>query len=289
MVKHTTKKLPKNTLEILLDIPWKTISEEYEKAFVELMKDLTVEGFRKGKAPRAIAEKHMQRDRVYDAMIRAYLPKQYDEILQKEDLKPIASPKIELVKAKENEDWQVKFLVPMRPEIKLKDYKKIVTEAKSASKKSEIWTPGQDKEAPKMSPEQEKEMQLQAALNALVDKVEVEISDVIIDEEVNNRLIKLVDDLQKLGITVESYVKSRNTTVDELKAQFRKEIEETFKLEFLLQEIGDQEKISVEKEDLDKMMSGLKDDKEREAFMRNAYYYASLLRKQKILEHLISL
>jgi len=33
----------------------------------------------------------------------------YQEIVTKESLKPIISPKVDLVKAKEGEDWQIKI------------------------------------------------------------------------------------------------------------------------------------------------------------------------------------
>ncbi len=289
MTKHSIKKLPKQTLEITLDIPWSKIQGEYEKTFTKMMADVTVEGFRKGKAPRAVVEKNLPKDRVYDTMIRTLLPEQYEQIVKEKDLKPIYSPKIELVQAKENEDWQVRFLVPEKPEIDLKDYKAAVKKAKEESHKPEIWTPGKDKEEVKPNEAQKKEMAIQAALNALLDKVKVEISDVILDEEVNARLMKLVEDLQKMGISVEQYVSSRGTTVDQLKEQFKKEIEETYQLEFILSEIAEQEKLAVEKEDLEKFMANLKDEKDKQAFMQNAYYYASLLRKQKVLEHLANL
>jgi trigger factor len=178
--------------------------------------------------------------------------------------------------------------VPLQPEIDLKNYKEIVKKAKADADKPEIWTPGKDKEAKEPTPGAKKEMAMQAALNALVDKVKVEISDVILDDEVNRRMTKLIDDIQRLGMTVENYVKAKNLTVESLKDQFKKEIEETYKIEFILQQIADDEKIQVEKEDLDKMMIGLKDEKDKQAFMQNAYYYATLLRKQKTLEHLIN-
>lgn len=289
MAKHTTKKLPKNTIEIVLDIPWATIQAEYAKAFDVLAKDLTVEGFRKGKAPKEIAEKNLPKDQVYDKMIRAYVPVKYEEIIKEENLKPIYSPKIELIKAKENEDWQVKFTTPLQPDVDLKGYKDIVKKAKEEAKKPEIWTPGKDKEQKEPTPAVAKEMAMQAALNALVDKIKIEISDVILDDEVNRRMSKLIDDIQRLGMTVENYVKAKNISVDQLKEQFKKEIEETYKVEFILQEIGDLEKIQVGNEDLDKMLGGLKDEKEKQAFMQNAYYYASMLRKQKVLEFLVNL
>ncbi|MCX7996849.1 MAG: trigger factor [Patescibacteria group bacterium] len=289
MVKHSVNKLPKNTVELLVEIPWEIILKQYDKAFDVLAKDLQVEGFRKGKAPKSVAQKHIPKDRVYDAAIRAYLPEVYEELVKKEGIKPIAQPKIDLIEAKENETWKVSFKIPLAPAVKIKGYREIVTKAKQEAKKTEIWVPGKDEKDVQPDPNKQKEAVLQAVLNALVEKIDVEISDVIVQEEVNARLIKLVEDLQKLGISLDQYVQSRNTTIEKLREQLTKETTETYKLEFILQAIGDEEKVAVEKEDIEKMMGALQNEKERQAFLRNGYYYASLLRKQKILELLVNL
>ncbi|MFW5703354.1 MAG: trigger factor [Patescibacteria group bacterium] len=311
MATHTIKKLPKNTIEMSITIPWNTIQEEYTKSFDELVKDVKVEGFRKGKAPRDVARKHLPQDKVYDHMLRHYLPAVYEAALKKEDFKPAAQPQIKLEKAKENEDWIILFTIPLIPEVKLKDYKKTVKKAKEEAEKPEIWTPDKGSESAqkdvtetgekkpqdssseekKSEPteQQKKEKQLQDALDALVKESSVEISDVLLDSEIEGRMSRLHEDLKRLGISIESYVQSRNTTLEELREQIRKETEESYKLEYILQAIGDEEKIQVEKEDIDKMMANLQNEEEKKAFVQNIYYYASLLRKQKILDHLMSI
>jgi len=102
-------------------------------------------------------------------------------------------------------------------------------------------------------------------------------------------LTRLLDDIQKIGLTVDNYLKSKKLTMEQLKASYRKEIEDTYKLEFILSEIADRENISVEKEDLDKLFSNIKEEKERKAAEANSYFYASILRKQKTLDYLLSL
>lgn len=290
-IKHSIKKTDKNTHEIKLHIPWDSITAEFDKAFAALAEDVTVEGFRKGKAPKAVAEKHIPREKVYDTMLRTYLPEQYERIVKEEKIEPVYTPKIELSKAKENEDWEITFLVAVRPEVKLGDYKKVVKEAKEKAEAPKILIPGKDdaKEEKEPTEAQKREASLQAALNALTEKIKVEISDVIIEDELHNRFHKLQDDLNRLGISPETYAQSRKTTEEGLKEEMRKEIEEGYKMEFILQEIADQEKIQVEKEDVEKMMSNLQSEEEKKAFIQNMYYYASLLRKQKILDYLMGL
>jgi FKBP-type peptidyl-prolyl cis-trans isomerase (trigger factor) len=74
-----------------------------------------------------------------------------------------------------------------------------------------------------------------------------------------------------------------------MKEEMRKEVEELYKTEFILQEIADKENITVEKEELEKIFSGISDEKEKQAVAQNMYYYASLMRKQKTLDYINNL
>lgn len=289
MYSYKVKKLPKNTIEIVITISWSDIAKEKDEAFIRLQKELTVEGFRKGKAPASIAKKHLSNDTIYQEMFKVFLPKIYQEILKKEDLKPIINPKIEFIKAKENEDWEIKISFAEKPSVLLNDYKKKIKELKENAKKTDIWTPGKDKSTQKSDEETNKSKMLNQILETVLKEAKVEVSDLIIDEELNQRLARLVDDIEKIGLTTESYLKSKNLTIDQLKANFKKEIEDTYKLEFILLEIADKEDIKVEKADLDKLLSNIKDEKERQSALANSYYYAIILRKQKTLDYLISL
>lgn len=290
MYKHVLKKLPKSTTEIIVTLAKERVATEYEKAFNKLQKDLTVEGFRKGKAPKAVAVKSLKKEDVYRQLIQDILPSIYEEIVKKESLKPLISPRIELVKAKENEDWEIKLTVAEKPIIDLKDYKKAVERGKAEIKKNQIWTPGKG-QAPSEKENQEKvkQDQLNSILGELLKTVEIELSELIIEVELNNRLTQAVDDIQKIGLTVDNYLKSKNLTMDDLRARYKREIVDTYKLEFLLQEIGDKENIKVETDELEKLFSNIKDEAEKEKARLNSYFYAGILRKQKVLDFLTSL
>ncbi|MEK7177585.1 MAG: trigger factor [Patescibacteria group bacterium] len=287
MYSYKREKLPKNTTQLIIDVPKADIKKEEDEAFSRLQKNLTVGGFRQGKVPKDIAEKHLTKEVVYQELAQKMISRIYQELLTKESLKPIISPKVDLVKAKEGEDWQIKIVVAEKPTITLGDYKKVIKEAKDKAKKANIWVPGKDKDAKK--PEEDKNKIMNEVLTALLNESKIEISDLVIDEEVNHRLTHLMDEIQKIGLTSENYLKSKNLTMESLKAKFRKETEDTYKLEFVLSEIADKENLKVEQADLDKLFVNIKDEKERKTAEQNSYYYATILRKQKTLDYLISL
>lgn len=292
-LKHTLKKLPKNTFEINVTLGWKTIKKAYDEAFEKAIGEAEIEGFRKGKAPRPLAEKQINKDKVYQKAIETLVPKIYPEVVKKEDLRPVVSPKIELTSANENEDWQLKFTVAVRPEVKLGDYKKVVDELKSKHKKADIWVPGKNPpaggEKDQRHDAESKQKLLNEILTELLKNSHVEIADLILEEEVNVRLTRLLDEIAKIGLTVEAYLKSKNLTMDLLKVQLRQEIEETHKLEFILNEIADKEQIQVDPKELEKLFAGITDQAERTAAHQNSYFYAALLRKQKTLDFLTTL
>lgn len=287
MYTYKTKKLPKNTIEIIVSLPSSYLQKQKEEAFKRLQKELEIDGFRKGKVPEAIAKKYLKNEQIIEEAVRKFLPELYSEIIKKESLYPIYNPKIDFVKAKDGEDWELKITIALKPVVDLKDYKKIVKEVKNKEKKVDIWVPGKDKE--KKPEEKDNSMLLNKILEALLKEVKIEISDLILDEELNHRLTMLVDDIRKIGLTTEDYLKSKNLTLDQLKSSYRKEIEDAYKLEFVLAEIADKENIKVEQADLDKIFANITDEKQKDVARQNSYYYASLLRKQKTLDYLISL
>ncbi|GAB4219152.1 MAG: hypothetical protein Fur009_3870 [Candidatus Microgenomates bacterium] len=287
MYTYKIKNLPKSTVEVEIIIKADYLKQKKDKAFIRLQKELVVEGFRKGKVPANIAKKYLSNEQIVNEMVQKIIPEIYSEIIKKESLKPIYNPKIDFVKAKDGEDWQLKITIAQKPVIDLKDYKKIVKDIKQSEKKPDIWVPGKDKEEKK--DDKDNTLLLNKILEALLNNIKVEISDLILDEELNYRLTALVDDIRKLGLTTEAYLKSKNITMEELQKNYRKEIEDTYKLEFILNEIADKEEIKVEKNDLDKLFANITDEKQKQQALENSYYYASILRKQKTLDYLISL
>ena len=292
MYSYTAEKLPKNQTEVKIQIPWEDIQKEYDIAFETLRADLTVEGFRKGKAPKAVAEKHLSKDAVYNQLVQTLISRIYREIVTKEKYNPIINPKIDLKTAKENEAWDISITIAERPEVQLGDYKKAVVDAKAELKKDDIWVPGKDAEADKDSDakrEQERQKGLNLALDALLKNATCEIPELLIEAEMENRLSRLVDDVQKVGLTIDGYLKSKNLTMEDLRKQHSAEIENTYKLEFILSALADAENITVEDTELEQLFANIKTYKDKASAKENSYFYASILRKQKTLDFLMNL
>lgn len=291
MIKSFKKtNLPKNTIEYEVTIDKETIKKSYELIFHEKQKNLIIPGFRKGKVPADIAKKNIPQDEVFQEVIKKIIPEIYQELILKEKIQPFASPKIDLIKAKEEEEWVIKFTIPLKPIITLPKYQEIVQNLKKNLKSKDIWVPGKIKDKSTTEEEEQKRSELiNQIFNELISQSKIEISDLIIEEELERRLTQLVDDIRKIGLTVEAYLKSKNETIQSIKERFKKEIINTYLLDFALEEIADKEKIVVDPEELDNIFSHIKDEKQKAEAKKNSYFYAALLRRQKTIDFLINL
>jgi trigger factor len=283
-IKYTSsiKELGKSAKEINIVIPWKSINEKYHTIFTKLINEIEAPGFRKGKAPKNVAEKYIDRKKVYEEVIREVIPDIYSKVLKEYNLNPISSPKIELVKAKENEDWEIKVVIALKPQILLNDYKTKIKNLKNQTTK--IWTPGQDKEQ-----KEQKKPDLNAIIQLLLNNIDFEIPVILIEEEVNRQLADLVDQTKLLGLTVEQYLRAKGKTIEDIRKEYNKQAENTIKIQFILMEIADQEKITVEEKDFEKAFSSVKSEAEKEKLTKDRYYLAHILRQQKTIDYLLNL
>ena len=280
----TIKKLPKHTVELEITIPWATIKSAYEKTFASVAETIELPGFRKGKAPKKLIEEKIDKSKVYEQVIKDILPDAYDKAVKEHDVKPVISPHIELLEAKEDADWVIKATVAEKPDVKLKNYKVTIEKAKGPAKK--LWVPGQD-EKKKEDENENPQEKLGVVLKALLDEVEVDVPEMIIHEEVNRMLARLMDETKTLGLTVEQYLQASGKNVESIRGEYHKQAEETLKLEFILEEIAEAEKVQVSQKEIDEAISKIKDPAEKERLKGQSYYLASVLRRQKTLDNLL--
>src|SRR4030043_1278886 len=103
------------------------IDKYLERAYNRLVTKVAVPGFRKGKAPRDVLERHVGKDALFNEALEDLIPAAYKEALEEQKIDPIAQPQFELIKT---EPLIFKAWVPLKPTVKLGDYKQIRVESK---------------------------------------------------------------------------------------------------------------------------------------------------------------
>lgn len=285
-MKSTIEKKADGSVDITINIPWADVAKTYEEVMVEMVNSAELPGFRKGKAPRELVEKNLDKTKMYEEALKVLIPRSYNEALTEHSLRPIINPKIELKEAEENKDWVIHAHTTEKPTVTLGDYKKAISELK-ASKGKKIWTPADGPKPEK--PEEETKPTMDELLMTLHGVTTVALPPLLVEHEVNRLLSELVDQTKKLGLTPEQYLSSTQRTAESIRKEYEEQAKRTLALEFALEEVADKEGVLVGDDDIDAIIKTGKTDEEKKALTEQRYYLASVLRRQKTLDFLASL
>lgn len=120
---YTAKKLEKNMFEITISVSKEEFEKYVEHSYEENKNKFNIEGFRKGKAPRAIIEKNYGSTVFYDDAIDHLFSHEYNNALDNEkEIVPVAHPEIKIDKFDET-GIVIIATVQSIPDVKLGKYK----------------------------------------------------------------------------------------------------------------------------------------------------------------------
>lgn len=273
------------TLELTITVPKKKVAAVYKRTLNQLAKETEIKGFRKGKAPLKKVEASIGKTKIYEEVLKTLIPEVYVEAVKEQKIKPIINPQISVVSLEENKDWQIKAITCELPEVKLGNYKAAIRKELASEK---IWVPGKDEK--KQTAEQES-AQLNKIFQVLLKTVTLKIPELLIQEEINRMLSRLVDQTGRLGLTVEQYLASIGKTSDQIRQEYHQQAEESLKLELILSAIADKEKIQVTDTEVQSMIDSAPDEASKKAMDTPAQraYIQQLLRKRKVIDKLTKL
>ncbi|MBI2591013.1 MAG: hypothetical protein HYW33_04080 [Candidatus Blackburnbacteria bacterium] len=274
-----------NTIQLTLTIPHEKVQIKKEEALETLAKKLNIPGFRKGKAPRELAEKRIDKQDLYNEMLSRLLPEVYADAVQEHQLKPILAPRFEILSISEGNDWTVRAITCELPVVEVGDYKDFV---KGELQTAKIWTPGKDgeKEKNETTPE-EKEQKI---LEVIIRNTKSQIPNILIEEEVNHKLSRLLDQTQKLGLTVEQYLASTGKSIESLRVELAQQAREAIMLELALNKIADEEQIAVDEIEINQIIraSG-SEEQAQNATPQQKAMIAGVIKRRKALDRLANI
>jgi len=118
-VKVTNEKTENHQAFLTVEMEPAEMEESLENSYRRLVKRVNIPGFRKGKAPRAILERHVGQESLLSDTIDELVPQAYEKALKEQEIEAIAQPQIEVV---QTDPLIFKAVVPLRPLVKLGDY-----------------------------------------------------------------------------------------------------------------------------------------------------------------------
>lgn len=122
-MKTTVTKGQDNMVTLNIVIPSKEANSAYNTASNRIAQNVNIDGFRKGKAPKAVIERHVGVDRIQQEALEILLPKYIGQAVYDEKLDVITQPSITDYKFEAGKDLEVTVEVETRPEANVGAYK----------------------------------------------------------------------------------------------------------------------------------------------------------------------
>jgi trigger factor len=121
-MKVTREKEENRQLTLNIEMEAAEMQTELDLAYHRLAQRTEIPGFRKGKAPREVLERHSGKDRLLEDALSQLLPRAYENAIKEQGLEPIANPDIEIT---QTDPVIFKAKVSLRPVVELGDYKSL--------------------------------------------------------------------------------------------------------------------------------------------------------------------
>ncbi len=121
-------KKEKNIVTLEFTVSQEEFEKAVNKAYLKAKNSISVQGFRKGKAPRHIIEKKYGKSIFYDDALDFAIQEEYPKAVTEHKLDVIDSPKINIEKFEEGEEIVISADVEVMPVVELAEYKGVEVE-----------------------------------------------------------------------------------------------------------------------------------------------------------------
>ena len=114
-----------------VELDWNELEKASDRAYRKLVDKYNIPGFRRGHAPRAMLERMIGKDAIYQEGLEDLISTSYADAIRQNDLTPLSQPASETPELSIGEPYTYTARVPVLPPIKLGDYKAIRVEQPS--------------------------------------------------------------------------------------------------------------------------------------------------------------
>lgn len=274
-MKTQIKKLDRYKRELAIEVGPEVINPKFEDIYTRIAKDVQVPGFRRGKAPREVLEKHY-REHAQKQVINELIPEAYEAAVKQETLDVVSCFEIVDVKL-ENSVLSFKAKLELKPTVEFKkDYKGIKVDYKQIEVGEDEVRRSLDalKESRKVDAIDEKfarglgyptlndltqtlkwQLYLQkenlqrakieeGVVNYLLDNTDFEVPAALINQQLQQLLERQKVELALRGMPEDKIREQEKTLASELEPQAKRQV----RVYLVLETIAKKENISLEQE-----------------------------------------
>ncbi|WKS63841.1 trigger factor [Corynebacterium accolens] len=124
-MKTTVDKLSDTRVKLTVNVPFGELDQEIDQAYAAIAQQVSIPGFRKGKAPRQLIDARFGRGPILEQVVNDMLPSRYEQAVQSEELKVIGQPDVDISQIEDNDFVEFTAEVDVRPEFEVPDFSEI--------------------------------------------------------------------------------------------------------------------------------------------------------------------
>src|SRR5260370_21439910 len=113
--------LPKSGVGMTMEVPAEVVDATYERVLNRLASRAKIEGFRPGRAPRALIESRIGPAALREQVVETMVPEVVRQALDEKSIDPIESPDVEVLELERGRPAKLKATVSVMPEVTLAD------------------------------------------------------------------------------------------------------------------------------------------------------------------------
>ena len=123
MTVKTCEKIEKSRVALTIEVSAAEFEAAIEKAYLKMRKNINIQGFRPGKAPRKMIEKMYGVEVFFEEAINIAFPEAYEAALKEKELQVVGYPEVDMLGECTVEGFTFTAIVPVYPEVTLGEYK----------------------------------------------------------------------------------------------------------------------------------------------------------------------
>ena len=123
MTVKSCEKIEKSQVALTIEVSAAEFEAAIEKAYQKMRKNINVQGFRPGKAPRKMIEKMYGAEVFFEEAINIAFPDAYEAAVKEQELQVVGYPEVDMLGECTKEGFTFTAKVPVYPEVTLGEYK----------------------------------------------------------------------------------------------------------------------------------------------------------------------
>ena len=123
-----TERLPKSQVGMTIEVPAEVVDATYKRVLDRLVSRAKIEGFRPGKAPRALIESRIGPAALREEVVETMVPQVVQQALDEKSIDPIDNPDIEVLELERGKPAKLKATISVMPDVDLGDARSLVVE-----------------------------------------------------------------------------------------------------------------------------------------------------------------